>query len=270
MKTLHELHLEKLKYFHENPSQKKAKDKYMIQNASSICKYYEAKENNETIDTSQYLWRNNPNEVKINKIPIQCSCGGELIADEKNNVCLKCAEINPILSYDIAEEDKYDDTMYSYSPICHFKEVLSHIQGNESTTIPPKQIERIKCEIEKNNFLILDFKAMRKVLKKLKLSYLYEHTFYLLRYFGQEVPFFSREQEKRLIALFKQIEAPYSLYCPPNRKSFLNYHFVLKKLCILINVSSEIIEQIPQMKEQEHIQIHDKIWRQIADYNKWK
>jgi hypothetical protein len=44
--------------------------------------------------------------------------------------------------------------------ICHFKEVLSHFQGKESTTISEKQMERIRKEVA--HIPRLDFQAMKK------------------------------------------------------------------------------------------------------------
>lgn len=204
-------------------------------------------------------------------------CGGERILSQNDScmVCKKCGLSDPILLSNEKpnyKEPTQDSGTYAYKRINHLTEILSQLQAKESTDIPPKVFESIlrelkKRKIDKND---LDIFRLRRILKKLNYRKYYEHVPHILQIInGKEPPNFSRSDEQRIKKMFKQIQKPFALFCPENRKNFLNYSYVLHKFCELLELD-EYVEYFPLLKNNAKLMQHDKIWKQICEYMKWQ
>lgn len=227
------------------------------------------------IDTNhrKILKTNNNN----NNLCSRPECDGEKILSQNDSclVCKKCGFSEIILlnsekpNY---KEPSQDSGTYAYKRINHLTEILSQLQAKESTDIPPKVFESIlrelkKRKIDKND---LDIFRLRRILKKLNYRKYYEHVPHILQIInGKEPPNFTRQDELRIKKMFKQIQKPFSLYCPKNRKNFLNYSYVLHKFCELLDLD-EYVGYFPLLKNNAKLMQHDKIWKQICEYMKWE
>lgn len=165
-----------------------------------------------------------------------------------------------------------DSGTYAYKRINHLTEILSQLQAKESTDIPPKIFDSIlreikKRKIDKND---LDIFRLRRILKKLSLIKYYEHVPHILQIInGKKPPNFSRKDELKIKKMFKDIQKPFAIYCPKNRKNFLNYSYVLHKFCELLDLD-EYITYFPLLKNNSKLLQHDKIWKNICAYMFWK
>ena len=169
-------------------------------------------------------------------------------------------------------EPTQDTSTYAYKRINHLTEILSQLQAKESTDIPAEIYEEITRDLKKRKILkdTLDMFKLRKILKKLKLNKYYEHVPHILQVINQkDPPNFTREDEQKIKNMFKEIQKPFSIYCPENRKNFLNYAYVLRKFCELLGLDS-YIDYFPQLKNVNKLREHDKIWNKICDHMKWK
>lgn len=203
-------------------------------------------------------------------------CDGEKILSQNDGymVCKKCGLSEIILlstdkpSY---KEPTQDSGSYAYKRINHLTEILSQLQAKESTDIPPKVFECIlrelkKRKIDKND---LDIFRLRRILKKLNYRKYYEHVPHILQIInGKEPPNFSRKDEMKIKQMFKSIQKPFAIYCPKNRKNFLNYSYVLHKFCELLDLD-EYISYFPLLKNNAKLLQHDKIWKNICKYMRW-
>ncbi|AZL89391.1 transcription factor [Megavirus baoshan] len=214
---------------------------------------------------------------KISNIcPVE-DCGGERILSQNDSyiVCKKCGLSEPILlttdkpNY---KEPTQDSGTYAYKRINHLTEILSQLQAKESTDIPPKVFESIKRELKKRkiNKNDLDIFRLRRILKKLNYRKYYEHVPHILQIInGKEPPNFSREHEMKIKQMFRQVQKPFAIYCPKNRKNFLNYSYVLHKFCELLDLD-EYISYFPLLKNNAKLLQHDKIWKNICEYMRWE
>ena len=76
-----------------------------------------------------------------------------------------------------------------------------------------------------------------------------------------------RREEEQLRTLFKEIQIPFSNNCPPNRKNFLSYSYVLHKFCELLEYDY-LLPYFPLLKSREKLLQQDQIWKLIcADLN---
>ena len=184
--------------------------------------------NNKYKDYNYYNCSNCNNKMKINEIvgELLCSnCGNTidiLINTQKNSYNEAPKEVN----------------YFSYKRINHFNEWLAQFQAKETTEIPNELYELINKEIRKNinlNPKEITHKQMREILKKSNYNKYYEHIPYLINVIsGKESPKLNRKEEEILRSLFKEIQMPFMKHCPPERKNFLSYSYVLHKFCELL------------------------------------
>lgn len=203
-------------------------------------------------------------------------CDGEKILSHNDGfmVCQNCGLSEVILlatdkpNY---KEPTQDTGTYAYKRINHLTEILSQLQAKESTDIPRKVFDNIYRELKKRkiNKNDLDIFRLRRILKKLKCRKYYEHVPHILQIInGKEPPNFSRQIENKIKQLFRDIQEPFAIYCPKNRKNFLNYSYVLHKFCELLDLD-EYVGYFPLLKNNAKLLQHDKIWKNICKHLRW-
>ena len=57
--------------------------------------------------------------------------------------------------------------------------------------------------------------------------------------------------------------------CPPSRKNFLSYAYVLHKFCELLEFD-DLLEYFPLLKSREKLHQQDIIWKKICRDLKWQ
>lgn len=227
-----------------------------------------------------YLYITEENHLrKAKKINI-CNnegCNGKKIYSNDNGhlVCSECGLMEPTListekpNY---KEPSQDSGTYAYKRINHLTEILSQLQAKESTEIPPEVFDTISRELRKKriNKNDLDIFKLRKILKKANYRKYYEHIPHILQVINGKVPpRFSRRDEIRIKKMFRDIQEPFAIYCPKDRKNFLNYSYVLHKICELLDLD-EYIDYFPLLKNNAKLRQHDRIWKQICHHMRWK
>jgi len=282
---------------------KKKEKKYYLNNSQIIFDYFEKKKklsegnnktkilhsffdgkckdknNDKNINCVQQYMNNLDNsQINLNNYRVKydkCKkCGGELIKVENMGVmvCNQCSQILPFLienekpSY---KEPPKEVCFYAYKRINHFREILAQFQAKETTQIPDEVIEGIKNQIKKERMNInqlTNIKA-KDILKKLGYNKYYEHIPFIKDKLGIKPPIMSSELEDILCNLFLDIQKPYSKNCPGDRVNFLNYYYVLYKMCELLDESS-FLPFFPMLKDPVKRIEQDEIWKKIcADLN---
>jgi hypothetical protein len=201
---------------------------------------------------------------------------GELIIleDEGLMICNHCSKNimylieNEKPSY---KEPPKEVTFYAYKKINHFKEILAQFQGKETTQIKNEVIENIKLQIKKERLTLdqLNHYKTKEILKKLGYNKYYEHIAFIKNKLDIKSPIMSNELEDKLCNLFMEIQAPYAKYCPDYRVNFLNYYYVLYKLCELLKEKS-YLEYIPMLKDREKLIEQDEIWKKMCSCLNWE
>lgn len=201
---------------------------------------------------------------------------GEMIPvdDEGVLTCNICAVIIPYLienekpSY---KEPPKEVCFYAYKKINHFKEVLAQHQGKETTQIPDEVIEQILQQIKKERIGLeqLSHHKMKELLKKLGFNKYYEHIAFIKNKLGIKPPVFSPELEDTLCNLFMEIQSPYAKTCPDYRVNFLNYYYVLFKLCELLE-ETQYLQDIPLLKDREKLIEQDETWKKMCVELNWE
>ena len=209
----------------------------------------------------------------------KCSeCNINLNINEKSGYleCYKCGLVIDIII--TSDKNSYNDppkeiNYFSYKRINHFNEWLAQFQGKENTDIPDEVYYNVNNEIKKNinmNLKKITYKQIRGILKKLGYNKYYENITYLINIIGgKKTPRLTRTEEEILRSLFKEIQIPFMNNCPPNRKNFLSYSYVLHKFCQLLEYSNLLV-YFPLLKSREKLQQQDEIWKNICNDLKWE
>ena len=202
-------------------------------------------------------------------------CPGERLSQQGRSTCNICGRTGPmelVGSKPNYKEPIQESNAYSYKRINHLTEILSQIQAKELTKIPKSIYKEIYAELRKRKIKqsSLDMFRLRRIMKRLKNARKYhEHVPHILHIINvKQPPNFSRQDENRIKRRFKEIQEPFDIFCPKNRKNFLNYSYVIRKCCELIN-RSEYCHYFPLLKNNNKLRIHDSIWKKICQYNGW-
>ena len=205
-----------------------------------------------------------------------CKCGGELVpvAYEGILVCKLCYKQIPYLiehekpSY---KEPPKEVCFYAYKRINHFREILAQFQAKETTQIPDEVLINIKAQIKKeriNLSQITNIKA-KDILKKLGYNKYYEHIPFIKDKLGIKPPVMSQHLEDILCNLFMEIQRPYAAHCPDDRVNFLNYYYVLYKMCELLG-ENKFLAYFPMLKDPVKRIEQDEIWKKICKELSWE
>ena len=73
----------------------------------------------------------------------------------------------------------------------------------------------------------------------------------------------------KLCSLFMDIQRPYSKHCPQSRVNFLNYYYVLYKMCQLLG-ETKYLPYFPMLKDKVKRIEQDEIWKKICNELNWE
>lgn len=222
------------------------------------------------IDNTNTDYQEKIKHKKNTSICQDCLIEKMIIQTESMLVCPECGDSE----YIILNNDKpnykeisTDVNCFAYKKKNHFKEILNQIQGKESTTIPEEVYQKILEELKKTRIKTehVTKQKIRDILRKIGYAKYYEHRSNIMYKIKGIPPItLSREIEDRLLLMFDDLLKPYAKCCPKTRRNFLNYYYVIRKLCEILGLK-EILntEHLPQLKSRKKLAEHDQIWKEM-------
>ena len=205
-----------------------------------------------------------------------CNLPREELTAEGILVCPKCGseEYSLVVSDSPGFRDPPKErNNYAYKKMNHLNEILNQFQAKESTKIPDEVMNEVICEIKKrriDNIASLTEHDIRDILKKLERNRYYEHATHILsRLNGNPPPTITAEIEEKIRAMFQEIQAPFLLYCPDDRRNFLSYAYIIYKFLELLELD-EYKVHFQLLKSRDRLIAHDQIWKKICDYLQWE
>ena len=136
-------------------------------------------------------------------------------------------------------------------------------------------METIRDEIHNGtnilyNYIIpLTIPILECILKRNELS-MYKDSIYFI-YFklrGESFPHITTKEYNKILNTLNVISSIYDKYKPNDRKSFLNYSFVLKKLLIMLG-KVEYAKYIPQLKTHSKQKELERVWELMTKDPEW-
>lgn len=242
------------------------------------------KYNNSKI-TYQNYWKNVSNEyinihdyIVSSDVCESCKIGELIPQDEEGILICNNKQCGKFITYIIdsskpTNKEPPNEVSYTaYIRLNHFKEILSQFQAKETTQIPDDVIQAIRDRIKKErikNYSEINYDKMREILRKLGFNKYFEHIQYINSIFGIKPPIMNEELHETLCVLFIEIQKPWAIHCPPNRRNFFNYTYTLYQLCVLLN-QTQYLPYIPMMKDREKQLDQDMIWKKVCMELDWE
>ena len=192
-------------------------------------------------------------------------------------VCIKCG----LCQYYLVYVASYNHTMQPLRRKCiykrsdNFKVILNQFFYGGKRVVPDDIMEMIRDEIHnETNILypyeiLLTIPILECILKRNELA-MYKDSIYFI-YFklsGRSFPHITAKEYNTILNAFNVISSIYDKYKPNDRKTFLNYSFVLKKLLIMLG-KVEYAKYIPQLKTHSKQKELERVWELITKDREW-
>ena len=192
-------------------------------------------------------------------------------------VCTKCGlcEYYPIYVASYNHMMQPSRRKCVYKRYDNFKVILNLFFYGGKRVVPDDIMETIRDEMyNETNILYpyeipLTIQILECILKRNELS-TYKDSIYFI-YFklsGGSFPHITMKEYNTILNIFNVISSIYDKYKPNDRKSFLNYSFVLKKLLIMLG-KVEYAKYIPQLKTHSKQKELEQVWEQITKDHEW-
>ena len=185
-------------------------------------------------------------------------CKSRKIVDYERStlVCTKCGlcEYHPVYvaSYNHTMQPLRRKCIYMRSD--NFKVILNQCFYGGNRVVPDDIMETIRGEIHDGTNILYPYEIpltipiLECILKRNELA-MYKDSIYFI-YFklsGGSFPQITTIEYNTILSMFNVVSSIYDKYKPNDRKSFLNYSFVLKKLLMMLG-KVEYAKCIPQLK----------------------
>ena len=192
-------------------------------------------------------------------------------------VCTKCGlcEYYPVyvVSYNHMMQPSRRKCIYKRSD--NFKVILNQFFYGGNRVVPDDIMKTIRDEIHDGANILYPYEMpltipiLECILKRNELT-MYKDSIYFI-YFklsGGSFPHITTQEYNTILNPFNVISSIYDKYKPNDRKSFLNYSFVLKKLLIVLG-KVEYAKCIPQLKTHSKQKELERVWELITKDHEW-
>ena len=165
--------------------------------------------------------------------------------------------------------------IYKRSRSDNFNVILNQFFYGGNRVVPDDIIETIRNEIHNETNILYPYEMpltipiLECILKRIELS-MYKDSIYFI-YFklsGGSFPRITMKEYNIILSVFNVVSSIYDKYKPNDRKSFLNYSFVLKKLLIMLG-KVEYAKYIPQLKTHSRQKELERVWELITKDHEW-
>ena len=229
---------------------------------------------------------------------IECELNGEVYKEPKkrdHNFCMDC-KLRKIVDYERSTlvctkcglceyypvyVASYNHTMQPSRRKCiykrsdNFKVILNQFFYGGKKLVPDDVMETIKDEIHSETNILYNYTIpitipiLECIFKRNELS-MYKDSIYFI-YFklsGGSFPHITQKEYNAILNAFNVISSIYDKYKPNDKKSFLNYSFLLKKLLIMLS-KVEYAKYIPQLKTHSKQKELERVWELITKDREW-
>ena len=229
---------------------------------------------------------------------IECELNGEEYKEAKkcdHYFCMDC-KLRKIVDYERSTLVRTKCGLYEWYPIyvvsynhsmqpsrrkCiykrsdNFKVILNQFFYGGNRVVPDDIKETIRGEIHDGTNILYPYEIpltipiLEFILKRNELT-MYKDSIYFI-YFklsGGSFPHITTKEYNMILNAFNVISSIYDKYKPNDRKSFLNYSFVLKKLLIMLG-KVEYAKYIPQLKTHSKQKELERVWVLITKDHEW-
>ena len=184
-------------------------------------------------------------------------------------VCTKCGvfEYYPVYVSSYNHTMRYSRRKCVYKICDNFNTILDQFLYGGKRVVPDDVMETIRDEIRDE--IPITIPILECILKRNKMMK-YKTSIYFI-YFklkSQPLPYITITEKDMMLKVFDVVSNIYDKYKPKDRKSFLNYSFVLKQILIVLG-KYDYAKYIPQLKTKSIQKELERIWELITKDPKW-
>ena len=206
-------------------------------------------------------------------------CNLEMLIDYQESVlvCTKCGvfEYYPVYVLSYNHPMKPSRRKCVYKRYDNFKVILDQFCYGGNRVVPDNIMKAIRDEIcNRDNILYnytipLTIPILECILKRNKMMK-YKNSIYIIffKLKSQPLPYITITEKDMMLNMFNVVSKIYDEYKPKDRKSFLSYPFVLKKLLIMLG-KVDYAKYIPQLKTKSRQKELEIIWELITKDPEW-
>ena len=187
-------------------------------------------------------------------------------------VCTKCGvfEYYPVHVQSYNHMMRYSRRKCIYKRYDNFKVILNQFFYGGNRVVSDDIMETIRDEIHDetnilyNHTIPLTVPILGCILKRNKMMK-YKNSIYFI-YFklsGVPLPYITITEYNMMLNMFNVVSNLYDKYKPKDRKSFLSYPFVLKKLLIVLG-KNDYAKYIPPLKTNSKQKELERVWELIT------
>ena len=218
-------------------------------------------------------------EPKKHKRNFCIDCNLEMLIDYQQSilVCTNCGvfEYHPVYvsSYNHSMKPSRRKCIYKRSD--NFKVILNQFLCIQNQKVPDEVIRTLWNQINNKDNLLYNYAIpltipiLECILKRNKMMK-YKNSIYFIffKLSGGSFPHITTKEYNTILSVFNVVSSTYDKYKPNDRKSFLNYSFVLKKLLIMLG-KVEYAKYIPPLKTNSKQKELERIWELITKDPEW-
>ena len=206
-------------------------------------------------------------------------CNLEMLIDyEKSTlVCTKCGlfEYYPVHVQSYNHTMRYSRRKCIYKRYDNFKVILNQFFYGGKRVVPDDIMETIRDEIHDETNILYNYTIpitipiLECILKRNELTR-YKDSIYFI-YFklsGGSFPHITTKEYNTILSVFDVVSSIYDKCKPNDRKSFLNYPFVLKQILIMLG-KVEYAKYIPKLKTHSKQKELECVWELITKDPEW-
>ena len=218
-------------------------------------------------------------EPKKHKRNFCIDCNLEMLIDyEKSTlVCTKCGvfEYYPVHVQSYNHTIRYSRRKCIYKRYDNFKVILNQFFYGGKRVVPDDVMKAIRNEIHDETNILYNYTIpitipiLECILKRNKMMK-YKNSIYFI-YFklkSQPLPYITIKERDMMLNVFNVVSNMYDKYKPNDRKSFLSYPFVLKKILIVFS-KNDYAKYLPQLKTKSKQKELERIWELITKDPEW-
>ena len=157
----------------------------------------------------------------------------------------------------------------------NFKFILNQFFYGGKQFVPDDVMEAIRAEIHDGTNILypceipLTIPILECILKRNELM-IYKDSIYFIffKLSGKSFPHITTKKYNLILNAFDVVSSIYDKCKPKNKKSFLNYYFVLKKILIMLG-KIEYAKYMPPLKTHSKQNELERVWNLIAKDPEW-
>ena len=218
-------------------------------------------------------------EPKKHKRNFCIDCNLEMLIDYERStlVCTKCGvfEYYPVHVQSYNHMMRYSRRKCIYKIYDNFKVILNQFFYGGKRVVPDDVMETIRDEIRDETNILYPYEIpitipiLECILKRNKMMK-YKNSIYFIffKLKSQPLPYITITEKNMMLNVFNVVSNIYDKYKPNDRKSFLNYSFVLKQILIVLS-KNDYAKYIPQLKTKSKQKELERIWELITKDPEW-